>query len=48
MKEQLVRAMQRYQTVDIMYMAKDGKITKRRIKLVKIIGDNMQAYCFIK
>lgn len=48
MKEQLMRVMQRNQIVDIMYMAKDGAITKRRIKLVKIAGELAQAYCFTK
>lgn len=48
MKEQLMRVMQRNQIVDIIYIAKDGKITKRRIKLVKIAGESVQAYCFTK
>ena len=48
MREQLIKAMQRNQLLDIMYMAKDGVISKRRIKIVKIIGDKFQAYCFIK
>lgn len=48
MKEQLIRAMKYNQIVDIMYMAKDGSITKRRIKLVKIVDDTMQAYCFTR
>ena len=48
MKEQLMRLMQRNQIVDIMYMAKDGTITKRRIKLIKIAGEYIQAYCFTR
>lgn len=48
MKTQLKKAMQRNQIVDIMYMAKDGSITKRRIKLIKIAGESVQAYCFTK
>lgn len=48
MKYQLIKAMQRDQIVDIMYMAKDGAITKRRIKLVKITGELVQAFCFTK
>ena len=48
MKEQLIKAMQRNQLVDIMYIAKDGVISKRRIKAVKLIGDKLQAYCFVK
>lgn len=48
MKEQLIKYMQRNQLLDMMYIAKDGVITKRRIKLIKIIGDKFQAYCFTK
>lgn len=48
MKEQMKKAMQHNQVVDIMYMAKDNTITKRRIKLIKIIGDTVQAYCFTR
>nr|WP_264989143.1 transcriptional regulator [Lysinibacillus sp. KH24] len=46
MKEQLMKAMQRGQLVHMMYMAKDGKISKRRVKVVKIAGDMFQAFCF--
>ncbi|MEB2301129.1 transcriptional regulator [Lysinibacillus xylanilyticus] len=30
----------------MMYMAKDGQVSKRRIKIIKIVGDSFQAYCF--
>ena len=46
MREQLLKAMQHNQILDIMYIAKDQSITKRRIKLIKIFGDHVQAYCF--
>ena len=48
MKEQIKKAMQHNQVVDIMYMAKDNTITKRRIKLIKIVGNTVQAYCFTR
>ncbi|MFJ7662950.1 transcriptional regulator [Lysinibacillus sp. NPDC097162] len=48
MKEQLVKGMQRNQLVYMMYVAKDGYITKRCIKVIKIVGDSFQAYCFIR
>lgn len=48
MKEQLIKAMQRNQFLNMMYMAKDGKVSKRRIKIIKIVGDSFQAYCFNK
>ncbi|MEG0470805.1 MAG: transcriptional regulator [Solibacillus sp.] len=48
MKNQLLKAMQRNQLLDMMYVAKDGTVTKRRIKIIKMIGDKFQAYCFYK
>ncbi|OXS74935.1 transcriptional regulator [Lysinibacillus sp. KCTC 33748] len=46
MKEQLIKAMQRNQFVNMMYLAKSGEISKRRIKVIKVVGDSFQAYCF--
>ncbi|MBD8033027.1 transcriptional regulator [Solibacillus merdavium] len=46
MREKLIIAMQHNQIIDIMYIAKDDAITKRRIKLIKISGNTVQAYCF--
>lgn len=40
MKEQLIKAMQRNQFLNMMYMAKDGKVSKRRIKIFKIGSDS--------
>lgn len=37
MKEQIKKAMQYNQIIEIMYIAKDNAITKRRIKLIKIV-----------
>lgn len=48
MKEQLIKAMQRNQLLNMMYLAKNGNVSKRRIKIIKIVGDSFQAYCFTK
>lgn len=48
MRDQLVKAMQRNQIVNMMYMAKDGTVSKRRIKIIKVVGDTFHAYCFTK
>ncbi len=48
MKEQLIKAMQHNQLVDLMYISQTGEITKRRVKLIKIVGDRFQAFCFTK
>ncbi|MGE7113269.1 transcriptional regulator [Lysinibacillus sp. NPDC047702] len=46
MKEQLIKSMKHNQIVSMMYIAQDGKVSKRSIKIIKIIGDSFQAYCF--
>lgn len=48
MKEQLMKVMQRDQLVDMMYIAKNAEITKRRIKVTKVIDNKFNAYCFLK
>ncbi|MGE7676096.1 transcriptional regulator [Lysinibacillus sp. NPDC094403] len=48
MREQLIKAMQRKQLVNMMYVAKDGSVTKRRVKVIKIVGDSFQAFCFTR
>lgn len=48
MKNQLLKAMQRNQLVDMMYISKSGEITKRRIKVTKIVDDSFSAYCFTR
>jgi len=40
MIEQMVKAMLRNQIVNMMYLAKDGSITKRRVKIIKIVSDS--------
>lgn len=48
MKEQLIKAMKRNNFLNMMYIAKDGNVSKRRIKIIKIVGNYFQAYCFTK
>ncbi|RDV32990.1 transcriptional regulator [Lysinibacillus capsici] len=49
MKEQLIKAMHRHQIVHMMYIAKSGAITKRRVKIIHIKGgDSFTAFCFTR
>ncbi|MCT6925855.1 transcriptional regulator [Metasolibacillus sp.] len=48
MRNQLIKALQHQLLLDIIYIAKDGKMSKRRVKLIKITGETAQAYCFTK
>lgn len=47
-KKQLIKAMQCSQFLNMMYMDKDCQVSKRRIKVLKIVGDSFQAYCFTR
>ncbi len=48
MKEQLLKMLERNQLVDMMYFAKNGEITKRRIKVISVSDSTFKAYCFVK
>lgn len=48
MKAQILKAFKYQQLIDMMYMANDGSISKRRIKVLKVQGDSFQAYCFLR
>ena len=48
MKAQILKAFKYQQLVDMMYMANDGSISKRRIKILKVSGNSFQAYCFLR
>ncbi|WP_107841312.1 transcriptional regulator [Metasolibacillus meyeri] len=48
MRNQLIKAMKYSQLIDVMYIARDGKISKRRVRIIKITGDTVQVYCFNK
>lgn len=48
MREQLIKAMQRNQLVNMMDVSKTGEITKRRVKIIKMVSNSFQAFCFTK
>jgi predicted DNA-binding transcriptional regulator YafY len=47
-KESLLKAMRYGQVVNVMYLAKNGEVTKRKIKVLKMTGESFQAYCFLR
>jgi len=47
-KESILKSMQQGQIVNVMYMAMNGEVTKRRLKVIKIQGGSFQAYCFLR
>lgn len=48
MREQLIKAKQRNQLMNLLYVSKTGSITKRRVKIIKFVGDSFQAFCFTR
>jgi predicted DNA-binding transcriptional regulator YafY len=48
MQAQLQKALKYAQTIEMMYLAKDGSITKRKVKPLKMYGNKIQAYCFVR
>lgn len=48
MREQILKVMKHQQLIDVIYMAKNGVITKRRVKVLKMTGGSLQVYCYTK
>ncbi len=48
MKDTILKSMKRHDIVEMVYLAKDGCITKRRVKVFKAYANTFQAYCFTK
>lgn len=42
------KSMDDHQSLQMIYQSDDGRITKRRIKVLKINGATFQAYCFLR
>jgi predicted DNA-binding transcriptional regulator YafY len=47
-KAQILKAFKHQQLIDMMYMANDGSISKRRVKILTVSGESFQAYCFLR
>jgi len=45
---QLIKSTRYNEPLDMMYIANDGAISKRRIKVLRINEDSFQAYCFLR
>ncbi|RKQ14203.1 transcriptional regulator [Ureibacillus endophyticus] len=48
MKEKLLKVLKRNLLIDMMYIDQNNVITKRRIKVAKITGNTIRAYCFTR
>lgn len=48
MLKTLERAVKYGETLEVMYMAKDGSISKRKIKVLQMGETSFRAYCFLR
>ena len=48
MREILERSVRYGETLEVMYMSKDGSISKRRIKVLQVGETSFRAYCFLR
>lgn len=48
MRNQLVKFMKYNEPADMMYMAASGKVTKRRIKVIRVGDDALWTYCYLR
>ena len=46
MRNDLVKSIRYNESLDMMYIANDGAISKRRVKVLQVNQDSFQAYCF--
>lgn len=48
MRKTLERALRYCETLDMMYLAKDGSITKRRVNVLQVGDSSFRAYCHLR
>ncbi len=48
MRNQLTKSVEYNESLEMMYMAKDGSISKRRIKVLQVGEVSFRAYCFLR
>ena len=48
MRNQLMKSMVHGEPLDMMYLAKDGQISKRRINVLQVGEVSFRAYCFLR
>lgn len=47
-RNQLVKSVEYNESLDMMYMAADGSISKRRINVLQVGEVSFRAYCFLR
>ena len=47
-RNQLIKSVRYGESLDMMYIAKDGSISKRKIKVLQVGEGSFRAYCFMR
>jgi predicted DNA-binding transcriptional regulator YafY len=47
-RNQLVKSVEYNESLDMIYLAKDGTISKRRINVLQVGEASFRAYCFLR
>ncbi|MHA6258375.1 transcriptional regulator [Sporosarcina sp. CAU 1771] len=48
MRSKLLNSMERNDSLDMMYLAKSGEVSKRRIKVLQVGEVSFRAYCYLR
>ena len=48
MINELQKLLERNEIADVIYMSANGKLTKRRLKLISVSSHSFHAYCFLR
>ncbi|MEK5070221.1 transcriptional regulator [Sporosarcina sp. FSL K6-1508] len=48
MRNQLLKSVEYNESLDMMYLAADGQISKRRINILQVGEVSFRAYCFLR
>ena len=48
MRKQLLKSVEYNESLDMMYLAKDGQISKRRIYVLQVGEVSFRAYCYLR
>lgn len=48
MKNSIIKVMKQNQIITMIYISKNGSITQRRVKILKLTNNTFTAYCFTR
>jgi len=48
MKNSIIKVMKQNQIITMIYISKNGTITQRRVKILKLTNNTFTAYCYIR